>query len=99
MKLKPQGTKLLCVFRDLPRDSKVIIPDGATKASPYCEVLDIGPDCHKFVIGDKVLFTPDAAIGVKHAGQEYMFVDEGSVFGTFVEDSLLGVFEDSIASN
>lgn len=90
MTIQPAPHKILVRMHDLDTttDIRIVLPETVAKLNPYGEVLAVGVDCANTSIGDKVLFMPAAAVGLRHNNEEVFLVDEGSVIGKYIPDRL-----------
>ena len=91
MHFQPQQNKILVHLRGLREDSNIITPDNVTPLQPYGQVLAVGQACTRVAVGDKVLFMPEGAIAITLADVEHFVLDEGSVFGKYVEANLIDI--------
>jgi len=90
MQIQPVTHKVLITIHSLRDTGSIVLPETVQELQPYGQVLSVGSDCKHTKIGDKVLFLPNAAIGIEHDGEMCYFIDEGSIFGKYVEPTALG---------
>lgn len=85
-RLIPTDTKVLLRFRNIRKDSSILIPDNVKGQMPYAEVLEVGPDVKGVKAGQTVLFMPTGSIKLDHNGEELYMVKEEQVLGIYHDE-------------
>lgn len=85
MKLMPLQRNVLVRLKDM-NGSVIVKPEGSN-VKPYCEVLEVGPDCKFVKKDDKLVCLPDNLMGFEkdERGVVYL-VPEVAFFGQYVAD-------------
>lgn len=85
MKIKPLFSQILIK----PIEHKSILLSDQRTLLEYGEVLDVGDDCRKVKVGDKIAFTIWGLNSIEIDGEKYYFVLESP-------DFLLGIVNESL---
>jgi len=95
MQLKPFGHKILVEVRDAQAPaSGLVLPETSAPVKPYGLVVDVGDLCTRVTVGMRVVFDYAGGIQMNEPGAEVplLVLDEGSVFGLYVDAPLIKPF-------